>query len=343
VRGYEAPVGGSDNSALCHGGLPRMPPFDAAIYRFGQARVSLKGAMELMEHGDPGLVSGTTVKSVAEFRKASGYSGAILSLVYDPSYAYFLPEKGFVSEPTYALVKDPKRLLADDPAVVATDLRERKIEYLSLNLPSRLFTTVAFTALFDAKNVNSYFDLAYEDGDFFILRLKDTIENSSHSLPDYLLTSLEFKRSGVLHFPFSNDFDVALRGDGQQIKTLEEFEMLRARFVQELHDFVFAKMIDHVALPASKAALYNLLETTTVIVDKFQINPLLGWPNSRQGRDGKFDIAEDRIRSSWISLVREEIRKEYQDLIGPRFANLAERCDERIPFDIDRPPDAVCR
>jgi hypothetical protein len=317
-------------------------PYDVAIYRFGRATASLKRTMEHMEETASGVVSGTTVKSVSEFRAASGYSGALLSLVYDAGYAYFFPGKGFISEPTYALVRDPKRLLEEDAAAVAAYLRERDIKYVSLNLPNRLFTTLAFTSLFDVRYMQKYFDLAYENEGFFVLRLREEVEASANSLPDYLLTSLELKRSGVLHFPFTADFDAALTGQVRVVKTAEEFEVLKSRFIQELQDAMHAKMIDLVALPASRALLSDVLTAATEVILKADVSAVLGVPQARYG-NGPLNIKEDRIRELWIALVKRELRREYRAMLGADLADLEERCDERVPFQIDRPSDARCR
>jgi hypothetical protein len=317
-------------------------PYDVAIYRFGRATASLKRTMEHMEETASGVTSGTTVKSVSEFRAASGYSGALLSLVYDAGYAYFVPGKGFISEPTYALVRDPKRLLEEDAAAVVAYLRERDIKYVSLNLPNRLFTTLAFTSLFDVRYMQKYFDLAYENEGFFVLRLREDVEAPANNLPDYLLTSLELKRSGVLHFPFTADFDAALTGQVRIVRTAEEFEVLKSRFIQELQDAMHAKMISLVALPSSRALLSDVLTAATEVILKADVGAVLGVPQARYG-NGPLNITEDRIRKRWIALVKQELRREYRAMLGADLADLEERCDERVPFQLDHPSDIECR
>jgi hypothetical protein len=316
-------------------------PYEVAIYRFARAATSLKGTMERMETASE-VVSETTVKSVSDFRAASGYSGAILSLVYDTGYAYFVPARGFISEPTYALVRDPKQLLGEDAAAVAAYLRERNIKYVSLSLPNRLFTTLAFTSLFDVRRIQEFFDVAYENEGFFVLRLREETEQSTNSLPDYLLTSLELKRGGVLHFPFTADFDTALTGEDRIVRSAEEFEVLKSRFIQQLQDIMHAKMIDVVAFPASRALLNDLLTAASEVVIKADVGALLGLPQARYG-NAQLNMTEDRIRERWIAIVKQELRREYRAMLGANLADLEERCDERVPFQIDRPSDAGCR
>ena len=102
-----------------------------------------------------------------------------------------------------------------------------------------------------------------------------------------------------------------------------------------------AKMIDIVALPASRALLEDVLTAASEVVLKTDVGAVLGLPQARNG-SVRLNITEDRIHERWIALVKQELREEYRALLGADLADLEERCDERVPFQIDRPSDARC-
>jgi hypothetical protein len=95
-----------------------------------------------------------------EFHKTVADPGRILSLVYDPGYAYLLPAGGIVSEPTYGLIRNRAEIFAKAADDVARYLRERNISHFAINLRRPLFSTIAFTALFDAGEMRTHFSVA---------------------------------------------------------------------------------------------------------------------------------------------------------------------------------------
>lgn len=320
--------------------------YRSPIYRFARADVSLKGTMERMEEVNPRLVSETTVNAISEFRSQTGYTGRVLALVYDAGYAYFIPGAGIVSEPTYALVKEPARLLAEAPERVANYLRDRKLEYVSVNLPSRLFTTFAFTSLFQPSHLRDYFDVAYERGDLFVLRLRKKEEKSQpmdeHRIPDYVLSTLELKRQGVLHFPFTAEFYSSLSRPGKgRIVSAGDFDAFREDFIREMQGLIAAKMINKVEMPQSKDVLRKLSEAATTAVRDADPAMLTG-ARRASNDDLVMRLPEAILRQRMIDYVRDEIRKEYVARFGERLASLSERCDERVPFAPDRPISATC-
>jgi hypothetical protein len=320
-----------------------LSQYRTAVAPFVQADVSLQAAMARMEELLPWLALGTTVKAVSEFRASSGYTGALLSLSYDASYAYFLPGRGVVSEPTYALVDNRKDLLGKDAASVAAYLRERNMQYVALNLSSRLFTTLAFTSIFDVQHIQEYFDIAYADRDFFVLRLRDEAAASKNDMPDYLLTALELKRSGVLRFPFTKAFAAALTQGNRVVMTPDEFDMLKRQFSQSLEEIMHAEMLDRMTFNGSKHFLSTVIAAASTAVNRAEPPILLVPLLSRFGKT-EFETPERQIRERLVATVRAEIKKVYLSQLGvPQSAILAQRCDERVPFEPDRPSDAVCR
>lgn len=322
-------------------------PLASPIYRFASARSSLEQTMEQMESLNPRLVSGETEQAMAEFRRRSGYAGPVLGLVYDASYAYLLPGAGVVSEPTYAIVRDPGRLTLQPPGAVADYLRSKKIEYVALNLPSRLFTTFAFTSLFRPDQLGNYFDLAYEHGTFFIFHLRDNAQTQNpkpaNRIPDYVLSILEMKQQGVLHFPFSDEFAEALRNSSETLITSSaEFDEIRIRFVDEMRAHMTKNMVDAVTLPDSKKVLRKIIDAAVTFLQGADAGQVLKRPRTFNG-DLMVRMPESDARERMIDAVKIMLAKEYEARFGASLAALSVDCDERVPFLPSRPASARCQ
>lgn len=315
------------------------------IVDFATGYWSLEDTMMEVERLNPRMVSGTSVQAVSEFRRQTGYAGRLLGLTYDASYAYVLPGAGVVSEPTYAIVRDPARLVSEDSDTVADTLRSLKIEYITLNFPSRLFTTYAFTSLFAPGHVGNYFDLAYERGSFVILRLRNKSDSPdpTHRIPDYALSILEMKQKGVLHFPFTRNFAEALAKPGRAtITSADQYLELRKDFVRELARLLTEQVIDPLSLPQSKDVLRSIVNAALDHLITAEPGAVLSAPRAFNG-ELIVRMPEIEARKRMVLTVRNMLRSEYAVRFGASLANLFESCDERVPFSPNRPADARCQ
>lgn len=309
------------------------------ISRYARGVMSLKDVFQSMEFRQ-GKSSGTSVAAMANFRKTNAPEGKILSLSYDTGYAYFLPGEGIVSEPTYSLINNPKKILADKPKNVADYLQERNIRYFALNLQARLFSTVAFTSLFDVHEMPKYFSVAYEDGDFFILKWRQS--DLEKPLPDYLLTLVDLKRTGVLHYSFTERFATRVTtGDNLLVTTIAEFENVRDAFLENLDREFSAEMLSSITLETSRTRLRRVLNAGKDRVKNADAGTVL---EVRRGLSNQLNIrsSEQKIRARLVSLFRDALYEEYVPEFGSEIASLFRRCDERFPFAIDHPRDAKC-
>lgn len=323
------------------------------IYQFVTGAISLKDAFQLVESKAYKAEVGMSVAAMSAFRKTHPGEGRILRLSYEGGFAYALPGKGMVSEPTYSLIRNPAEILSARPDAVARYLRERNIRYFSLNLKGRLFSTIAFSSLFDVHELPKYFNVAHEDGDVFMLSWRENID--SRPLPDYLLTMLEFKRTAVLHYPFTERFAARLAAPGNDlISDLAGFERIRSEFEQELAKAFATEMLPLVSMKSSKTFLNDILnvakeslaganpEMVGIAVTPASLRRTL---DAAQGRSWVTMVEKVRTRdvqAHLLTIVRDAIREKYRMELGGRIAGLFEGCDERIPFAIEYPVDAVC-
>lgn len=323
------------------------------IYQYAKGSASLKDTFQAVESLQM-TVPGTSVAAMSAFRKMVGSEGRVLSLVYDAGYSYLLPGNGIISEPTYSLVRNPTKMLAEKSDEVADYLRRKNIKYFALNLQSRLFSTVVFTSLFDLNDVHKHFSVAYEDEDFFILTWR--LSAQEKPLSSYFLTLFELKRSGVLHYPFSERFTKSLSGNSNQpIDTLADFNKTREEFLGDLDKVFFSEVLPRVSLETSKALLRRVFQSGRDAVSQSepvdevtlksvnQLRRLLeGQADNDRVRLGE-KILKRELKVRFVSSFREAIHKEYEAEVGSEIASLSRRCDERVPFAINYPVDATCR
>jgi hypothetical protein len=296
------------------------------IYQYATGGMSLKDAFEAIESRLHKSTTGMSISAMSEFRKTIRPDERILRLAYDAGFSYALPGEGIVSEPTYSLIRNPRKSLAEKPNEVADYLRERNIRYVTLNLQSRLFSTIAFTSLFDAREMPRYFSVAYEDGDFFILTL------------------FELKRAGVLRYPFTQRFaNLVIRGD-QVVVSVAGFEKARDAFREDLDKAYSAEVVPLVSFRTSKALLRRILDAGKDAVDSADPAKVLEARGATSGHVRIVEkVSERELKARLARLFVDAIYKEYVAEFGSELASLSRRCDERVPFAMNYPTDATCR
>lgn len=321
----------------------------AVLFPFISGGLSLKEAFHKVEAGLRYPKIGMTVTAMSEFREKLGPHDRMLRVTYDAGFSYALPGDGVVSEPTYALIRNRSTMLASAPGEVVDYLKRRGISYLALNLQSSLFSTIAFTSLFDPREAPKYLGVVYEDRDFFILTWRD--QEPTRPLPEYLLTLLELKRSGVLNYPFTKRFDDRVRRTGNRlVDSGAAFYDVRQKFLDDLDDAMRTEMLSAVSRETSRAVLHRMVDAATQ--ELADLEPDLA-PVSRlrrlldaQAQSGHELLAE-RISERELSVrfvrrFRETLYQEYVAELGAEVASLSLRCDERMPFAMTYPPGATC-
>lgn len=322
------------------------------IYKYAKGAISLKDALRAMESLS-GRPPGTSVTAMSAFRRMAGSDGRILSLAYDAGYSYLLPGEGIISEPTYSVIRDPQAMLAEKPEKVADYLQKRNIKHFVVNLQSRLFSTVAFTSLFDPQEMSRYFSVAYEDGDFFILTWR--LNGKEKPLSDYFLTLFELKRTGVLHYPFTEKISkLTFDGADQLVGTVADFEKAREEFLRDLDKTFITEMQQQVSLESSKGLLRRALGAGRNAVSQASVGEIVSLENANQlrrilewGSDvGRIQLAEkigkQELKVRFVKIFRGALYKQYETEVGNEIASLSRRCDERVPFAVSYPLGAIC-
>jgi hypothetical protein len=311
----------------------------AIISAYASGTRSLKATVEAMEV-EAKRPPGATVAAMSEFRRIAGGDGRVLSLAYDPGYAYTLPDGGIISEPTYSIVRNRDRILVTPAREVAAYLQQRNIRYLAINLPSRLFSTIAFTPLFDANEMPKYLTVAYRKGDFVVLTWRQS--GADEPLPEEFLTLFELKRSGVLHYPFTKRFAALMTNGESVVDGVTGFERVRAAFQHEIEERFLDEVFPLVTLEASRSVLRRILSAGQERVGNADPGEVLSVRRAASGHI-RINVAERELRKRLLELFTEAISDEYAAELGEQLAVLSRRCDERVPFARVHPPDAICR
>ena len=305
------------------------------IRRFANGSISLKAsflATEASNHSTTGI----KVDAMQRFRESIGAGERILRLSYDAGFSYSLPGNGIVSEPTYALVRDPHALLRAEPQEVLRELDQHGIRYFTLHLRSLLFTTYAFTKLFEPAAMQKYFSLAYEDGDFFILKRRTAV--AEPPLPAHLTAALEFKRTGVLHYPFSDQFADRVVYGPAEVRDIVEYRGTRDRFRKDVSDAFEATIGSNLTGRESKAWVRAVLAealTVSELSADLEAVLVLRRASTESSRTGG-RVTERQVRRRLLERFRSALHREYVSAFGEELAAIGRNCDERAPFGMNR-------
>jgi hypothetical protein len=330
-----------------------------AIAQFASGRMSMKDTFSKIEESEFNApFTGITVKEMLAYRKTAVRDHErILRLTYDGGFAYSLPGDGIVSEPTYALVDDPAKTYAASPNDVEQYLRNRNIAHFTINLKRPLFSTFAFTSLFDPSEMPKHFRVSYEDDDKFILTWRE--DNSPDAtIPDYLLNRLDLKRAAVLSYPFTDHFagrvidgclplpdcrrgdtlDVELAPAGVgQIDSIIAYQKAHGDVLANLDD-VLEGMLSRLSMNSSREMLVEIWGPARHWLAQLPVRAFLKVRREpREGYSVTHFIPERELKMRMLEIFRDELRKEYLAELGPDFAALAESWDERVPYGKDYP------
>lgn len=316
----------------------------SVIYGFGKGAMSLKDASMALERlaaarsGSPG----TSITALEEVRRSADAQNRILSLVYEPGYAYFLGGSPVLSEPTYALVKNTRALVESEPGRVADYLRGLHIRYFTLNLQSRLFSTFAFTSLFDPAQMNERFSLVKESGDFFVLTWRQSREE--HDLPEYLLVLIELKRSGIMQLPFDAVLRKTVVTQSDDVQSLRHFEEIRDTLRQELDALFETRMLPRVNLPGSRKRIRRIQIAADDALRDIEPAKVMSIRQALPGRVSTIAerVTKQELHNRLLDAVRETMFEQYVVEFGAGAAATLKNCDERVPFISVRRRASTC-
>jgi len=172
-------------------------------------------------------------------------------------------------------------------------------------------------------------------------------------VPDRMLTILELKRSGVLHFPFTERFmkllthnELSVSGseeDNQLVRSLSEFETVREVFEDDLDRVFRSELLPVVSSGTSRILLLRILNATKTALQTADVNEVLDVQREKSDNVRLFEsISRRELKAHLVRFSREVISKVYQAEVGPALARLSQRCDERVSFAASYPMWAKC-
>lgn len=338
--------------------------YRSAIVQFVSGRTSMKDAFSKIEESEFNApLTGITVNDMLAYRKTMVMDRErILRLTYDGGFAYSLPGDGIISEPTYALVEDPAKIYAASPDDVEQYLRKRHIAHFTIDLQRPLFSTFAFTSLFDPSEMPKHFRVSYENDDKFILTWRRD-DLSGPGIPGYLLNRLDLKRAAILSYPFtdhfaarvvdgcvplpdcrrSDEFDVELApASVGEIDGIVAYQKAHDDLLANLDD-AFEGMLSRLSMNSSREMLVDMWGPARRWAAQLPIRAFLEVrPDGQEGFRVTHFVPERELKMRILEVFRNEIRKEYVASLGPDLAELATICDERVPFGKNYPSWARC-
>lgn len=314
--------------------------------QFGYARwhalglLSLKQTMTLLEpkinKQTVGVEGAIRVDALADYREHMAPGDRIMRLTYEAGYSNSLPGDGVLSEPTYALVDDPRKLLAAAPDEVAEYLKQKRINHFIISLRASLFTTIAFTKLFDPSVMDRFFSVSYRDGDLFILTWRKA---DAKPLPKSLIVAMDFKRTGVLAIPYSAEFKrEMLAGSDAEIDTIDAFEQAKDEFVTKLDRKIETLTSGLSSSDARETINYLWWQATDTMryVDIWAVSPTRCWTLACRTGNEAVEILKPfsarKMREMMLERFLTAFRDHSLDTFGPYLTPLFEGTNEREPF-----------
>jgi hypothetical protein len=263
------------------------------VRRFAAGQMSLREAFRAMEEVyAPKLGIGLGIDAMADYRKKIGEHDRILRLTYDSGYSLLLPGPGIVSEPAYSVVDDPGALLSDTPQEVASYLHKRNLSHFIFNVRGLMYSTIAFTSLFDPREIPKFFKLSYENNNRVIFTWKTDDEASN--IPDYILTTIDLKRTGVLNYPFTKHFYEKIVTGDSQIESMAAHQRKHQELIAAIDDEL-AGLLPMLSLSSSQEILRHIWGSARRRLENINVAEVL---ESRADANGDLKIVRECPRSN---------------------------------------------
>ena len=181
------------------------------VFNFAACENSLLKTMMMVEQKECAS-SGLNLNVLLDINNKIKPKGEFFALTYEPGFCYFLPNGCVVSEPSYSFHRSITEIQNLSPEDIEKLLKEKNIEFLSIDLAKHLFSRFAFSALFDRNQADKYLNCVYQNGSLFIFSFRNKSDNSNKiKIPSTFFDFLEVKKSSILGFPFSREFENILK------------------------------------------------------------------------------------------------------------------------------------
>jgi hypothetical protein len=269
-------------------------------------------------------------------RAEIGRNAKILTLGYRPDGSYSFPGAGLVSEPSYTLGRHYAEIAFGTPEQARRRLRELGIEYVHVRIAptspfGELFSAVAFSSLFDPRELPRQFALVATDGENYLLRWRRPDDTAD--VPDVLTRTLDLRRTAAVMFPFSPAFHAAvtdvLLTERNSSEAPYESTMAGKRspgeataIARDVHALLAHAMVPRVTLESNARLIKNFLREIELKLDDV-VELVLDDSCS----------CEDRPRRI-VTFVQAEMRRHLEASFGRPLGRWLTQVDERIPFGV---------
>jgi hypothetical protein len=287
------------------------------------------------------------LSTIEKIRQKIGGDTRIMTLGSDPAPGYSFPGKGVISEPSYTMGPNYLNLVFGEPEPAKTLLRAANINYFLIHLRSRLFTGLAFSKLFKAKNLNSYFEIAWQDGEAYLLTWRTP--GTTSALPEELIQVIDLKQTGILFYPFSNEFYVGLKEFvGKKLVSVgiavektfvtENIKWLNDNLPDEIQKMLQEEIGKRVSLAKNRVLLEDLVADVTLnlrLAMPAVISSAWGKAESMGGSNELFERMLNRsITVSILDRLKTLFLKEGEVRLGESLIKVLTAQDEPIPFGL---------
>ena len=283
-----------------------------------------------------------TMQVVTEIRRDLGPTEKIVNLGADAGVTYCYPGVGLIGGLSHTLGPEHLAMMFGTPEDARSALQQKGWNYFLLNLQSPFLDCLPFSVLFQPRNVDDYLTVAFQKNDTYLLTWRTP--DDSTPIPARLRQVLEFKQSGVLRFPFMDNFEPGLAEImHQQVPSLQ-IEVPPDRVVSAIGALLAEEMGAGLAVEENRKFVSGLvwhvqksLATLYPAIDaearKWSLQQEAREWSLRQGaRDKPLDRYRLAVTRSLIRPIRSMVTWYYERDLGAVVAKRLIDTDERTPM-----------
>ena len=279
--------------------------------------------------------SALNVEDMLSIRTSLGPDTRVLNLGYDHTTANTYPGAGLVQGVGHTLGPDHSDIVFGSPHRARSILQSLGINFFILNRRSPLFSSVAFSRLFEPTTLDRYLRMYGRKDDAYLLTWRD---KEQEPIPADFKRLFELKRSGVLSYPFSKAFrdSVQIALESSLRPRSPERGNSHQQAIRAVVRLLEESMLSQLSLASSRDGLGGLIAATESVLQR--LAPRLAasalGETDDTGKGNSSDGFNDRFTELIVGTVKVYMKRKIAEEFGDELAEHLTTVDERKPFGV---------
>lgn len=277
--------------------------------------------------------SALKIEDMLSIRSSLGPDTRILNLGYDHSTANTYPGVGLLQGVGHTLGPDHADIVFGSPSRARSILQALDINFFVLNQRSPLFSSVAFSRLFEPATLDRYLRVYGRKDDAYLLTWRG---EEREPIPADFRRIFDLKRSGVLSYPFSKAFrdSVKMGLESSPRPQFPESGNSHQPAIRAVVRLLEKSMLSRLSLESNRDLLAGLIARTESVLQSLAPRLAASAQAAHDSGGWRLSSFDDKFNELIVETVGIYMKTKISEEFGDELAEHLTTVDERKPFGI---------